>query len=149
MSAKTKIVVLHMKKIILAAIAAIAAGILLLGILLLFLTLQAKDSAPEGSESVPTLYVPGVYTSSVKLTDASLDIQVVVDENNINSISLVNLDETMETMYPLIRPALDDLSSQIVVNQSTDGLTYSKNSQYTSMVLVDAIEDALKKAASE
>ena len=146
MSAKTKIVVLHMKKIILAAI---AAGILLLGILLLFLTLQAKDSAPEGSESVPTLYVPGVYTSSVKLTDSSLDIQVVVDENNINSISLVNLDETMETMYPLIRPALDDLSSQIVVNQSTDGLTYSKNSQYTSMVLVDAIEDALKKAASE
>ena len=146
MSAKTKIVVLHMKKIILAAI---AAGILLLGILLLFLTLQAKDSAPEGSESVPTLYVPGVYTSSVKLTDSSLDIQVVVDENNINSISLVNLDETMETMYPLIRPALDDLSSQIVANQSTDGLTYSKNSQYTSMVLVDAIEEALKKAASE
>lgn len=146
MSAKTKIVVLHMKKIILAAI---AAGILLLGILLLFLTLHAKDSAPEGSESVPTLYVPGVYTSSVKLTDASLDIQVVVDENNINSISLVNLDETMETMYPLIRPALDDLTSQIVANQSTDGLTYSKNSQYTSMVLVDAIEDALKKAASE
>ena len=146
MSAKTKIVVLHMKKIIFAAI---AAGILLLGILLLFLTLHSKDSAPEESESVPTLYVPGVYTSSVKLTDASLDIQVVVDENNINSISLVNLDETMETMYPLIRPALDDLSSQIVANQSTDGLTYSKNRQYTSMVLVDAIEDALKKAASE
>ena len=144
MSAKTKIVVLHMNRIV---ITGVTTGLCLLLLIILFVTLHAK-STPE-PEAVPTLYTPGVYTSSIMMDHNAMDVQVVVDENNIKSISLVNLDESMETMYPLIRPALDDLSSQIVANQSTDGLTYSKNSQYTSMVLVDAIEDALKKAASE
>lgn len=144
MSAKTKIVVLHMKKIIFTAI---AVGLILLFAFILFLLLRPKDSPME--ESVPTMYVPGVYTSSVQLSDSALDIQVVVDENNINSISLVNLDDTMETMYPLVRPALEEISQQIVSRQSTKDITYPQNSQYTSMVLLDAIEDALKKAASE
>ena len=100
-------------------------------------------------ETVPTMYTPGVYTSSVQLGDAALDIQVAVDENHINSISMVNLDETMETMYPLVRPALDELSEQITANQSLDDITYSQNNQYTSIVLLSAIEEALEKAASE
>ena len=100
-------------------------------------------------ETVPTMYTPGVYTSSVQLGDTALDIQVAVDENHINSISLVNLDETMETMYPLVRPALDELSEQITANQSLDDITYSQNNQYTSIVLLSAIEEALEKAASE
>ena len=74
---------------------------------------------------------------------------MAVDENHINSISLVNLDETMETMYPLVRPALDELSEQITANQSLDDITYSQNNQYTSIVLLSAIEEALEKAASE
>ena len=74
---------------------------------------------------------------------------MAVDENHINSISMVNLDETMETMYPLVRPALDELSEQITANQSLDDITYSQNNQYTSIVLLSAIEEALEKAASE
>lgn len=30
----------------------------------------------------------------------SADVQVIVDENRIQSISLVSLDETVATMYP-------------------------------------------------
>ncbi|MCM1284105.1 MAG: hypothetical protein NC242_10820 [Roseburia sp.] len=144
MSAKTKIVVLHMKRMIFTAV--MVALVLILAVIVAIL-LKPKEEAIE--EAVPTMYVPGVYTSSVQISDAALDVQIVVDENNINSISLVNLDETMETMYPLIRPALDDLAGQIVSNQSLDNLTYSENNQYTSIVLLTAIEDALEKAASE
>ncbi|MCM1106493.1 MAG: hypothetical protein NC355_06075 [Blautia sp.] len=144
MSAKTKIVVLHMKRMIFTAV--MVALVLILAVLVTIL-LKPKEEAIE--EAVPTMYVPGVYTSSVQISDAALDVQIVVDENNINSISLVNLDETMETMYPLIRPALDDLAGQIVSSQSLDNLTYSENNQYTSIVLLAAIEDALEKAASE
>ena len=144
MSAKTKIVVLHMKKIVFTGI--VASLLLILAVLLMVFLRPEDDSA---GESVPTMYVPGVYTSSVQLGDAALDIQVVVDENNINSISLVNLDETMETMYPLVTPALKELADQVTASQSLEDITYSQSSQYTSMVLLDAIEDALKKAASE
>lgn len=144
MSAKTKIVVLHMKKIVFTGI---VAGLLLILAVLLMVFLRPEDDS--AGESVPTMYVPGVYTSSVQLGDAALDIQVVVDENNINSISLVNLDETMETMYPLVTPALKELADQVTASQSLEDITYSQSSQYTSMVLLDAIEDALKKAASE
>ena len=144
MSAKTKIVVLHMKRIVFTGI---VIGLILILAVCLMLFLKPKDNYMD--ETVPNMYQPGVYTSSVQLGDAALDIQVAVDENHINSISLVNLDETMETMYPLVRPALDELSEQITANQSLDDITYSQNNQYTSIVLLSAIEEALEKAASE
>lgn len=145
MSAKTKIVVLHMKRIVFTGV---VIGLILILAVLLMVFLKPSHK-PSVEESVPTMYVPGVYTSSVQLGDHALDVQVTVDADNINAITLVNLDETMETMYPLVRPALEELSSQITANQSLDNLTYSKNNQYTSMILIEAIEDALKKAASE
>lgn len=145
MSAKTKIIVLHMKRIIFTAVG--IALILILAILIAVL-LRPKDKTANET-AVPTMYVPGVYTSSVKISDTALDVQVVVDENYINSISLVNLDASMETMYPLLRPALDDLESQIIATQSLSGLTYSQNNQYTSTVLLNAIRNALEKAEPE
>ena len=83
MSAKTKIVVLHMKELIYTAIF-VGLGILLV-VLLLFMFLPKK----EKDKSVETMkYVAGVYTSSILFHDSTLDVQVIVDENRINSISL-------------------------------------------------------------
>ena len=141
MSARTKIVVLHMKELIYTLIFA-GLGILLI-ILLLFMFL------PRGTngEDVPTMnYVAGVYTSSVLLDNSTIDVQVIVDENRIQSISLVNLDETVTTMYPLMQPALESIGEQVVEKQSTEGITYSAENQYTSVVLLNAIENALAKA---
>ena len=142
MSAKTKFVVLHMKKLLFAGVAA-ALGIIFL--ILLFFMLHTRENS--AGESVPTMYTPGVYTSSVMIDQNALDVQVAVDENHINSISLVNLDETMETMYPLVEPTLDELSEQILSQQSLTDITYSQNNQYTSMLLLEAISDALEKAS--
>ena len=38
------------------------------------------------------------------------------------------------------------VKEQIYENQSTDNLSYSDDNQYTSMVLIHAIDDALEKA---
>ena len=81
------------------------------------------------------------------IDQTAIDVQVAVDENHINSISLINLDESVETMYPLIKPTLEELSQQIITKQSVDDITYSKNNQYTSMLLLSAVTDALKKAS--
>lgn len=141
MSAKTKIVVLHMKELIYTAIFA-GLGILLV-ILLLFMFLPREK---EG-ESVETMnYVAGVYSSSVMMGDQNVDVQVIVDENRINAISLVNMDETVTTMYPLMEPALLRIEEQVIEKQTTEGITYNSNQQYTSIVLLNAIENALAKA---
>ena len=139
MSAKTKIIVLKMKSLIFTTVM-IGLGIILL---ILILTVVIPQNSKEGRKSVDTAsYVPGVYTSSVQLNDTVIDVMVTVDENNINNIELVNLDEKVETMYPLIGPAMEDLSNQIIENQTTEDITYPTTSQYTSIVLMNAVEDA-------
>ena len=88
----------------------------------------------------------GVYTSSVLFGDHTVDVQVIVDENRIQSISMTNLNETVTTMYPLMEPALEHIGQQVIDRQSTEGITYSTDNQYTSVVLLNAIENALSKA---
>lgn len=144
MSSKTKIVVLHLKELVYTAIFA-TLGILLI-ILLIFMFLP--DSKDKDTKETAT-YTAGVYTSSIQLNDNAIDVEVVVDESHINSISLVNLDETTAAMYPLMQPALDNLSQQIYEKQSLEDISYENDNQYTSMVLLNAIESALEKAAGE
>lgn len=133
-----------MKELIFTGILA-ALGILLIIMLVVVFLPKGKDS-PENTTNTGK-YEPGVYTAAVMLNDSSFDVQVVVDENNINSVSLVNLDETVETMYPLVKPAMEELSRQIVDTQSLDNITYSESNQYTSIVLMNAIEEAIEKAS--
>ena len=142
MSAKTKIVVVRMKNLIFTGVL-IGIAILMLFMIISVLVSGRKSAAPA---MAPSLYVPGVYSSSVLLNGSSLDVQVTVDDNYITSVELVNLDETIQTMYPLIPSAMNELSDQILEKQSVDNITYSQVNQYTSMVLMTAVEDALKKA---
>ncbi len=157
MSAKTRIIVLHSKELIYTGIFA-ALGILLILLLIFMFLPKNKPVIKEGashdielidseteSESVST-YVPGVYTSSIVLNNTVLNIEVAVDENNINAIRLVNLDDAVATMYPLIAPSFDDLITQIYEKQSLEGITYTDDNRYTSMVLIEAIDSALSQA---
>ena len=141
MSSKTKIVVLHLKELIYTAIFAVL-GILLI-ILLIFMFLP--DDKDKNTEETMQ-YTAGVYTSSIQLNNNAIDVEVVVDDNRINSITLVNLDETTAAMYPLMQPALDNISQQIYEKQSLENISYGDDNQYTSMVLLQAIQSALDKA---
>ena len=142
MSAKTKFVGLRMKNLILT-------GVLIgIAILILFMIISVMVSGKKSTVETmaPSLYVPGVYSSSVLLNGSSFDVQVTVDDNYITAVNLVNLDETIETMYPLIPSSMNELSTQIIDNQSIDNITFSQGNQYTSTVLLSAIKDALAKA---
>lgn len=143
MSAKTKIIVLRMKELIYTGIF-IALGLLL--IILLIVVFSPKQDASSASSATEPSYVPGIYTTSLMLNDRAVDIAVTVDENNINDIRMVNLDEAVTTMFPLLEPAFDDLVNQIVRNQSISDIAYSDDNKYTSLVLLDAIKTSLSKA---
>ena len=144
MSSKTKIVVLHTKEVIYTGIFVVLAVVL--AVLLFLMFGNNKNADPASADAI---YHAGVYTSPITLNDNTFDVEVKVDENHINSISLVNLSETTTAMYPLVEPALDALSDQIYTSQSTENITYSEENKYTSMLLLEAIDNALEKARKE
>ena len=76
-----------------------------------------------------------------------MDVEVTVDENNINDIQIVNLDEAVTTMFPLIEPVFDDLAEKILKTQSLENITYADDNKYTSTVLLNAIKASLQKAS--
>ncbi len=142
MSGKTKIVVLHMKEVVYTILFLILA--ILLAVILFFMFGSKKD---EGASSPSaSIYQPGVYTSSISLNDNSFDVEVTVDSNRIKAIRMVNLSESTTAMFPLMEPTLDTLASQIYITQSVDNISYSENNKYTSLLLLNAISDAVGKA---
>lgn len=155
MSGKTKIVVLHMKELLYTAIFA-ALGIAL--IVLMFLLFTPEDNAdssgestettlPESSsESTVSLYIPGLYNTELILNDQAINVEVIVDAEKITSLKLIDLSEAVQTMYPLLQPTFDSLTSQILEKQSLEDISYNQEHRYTSLVLLEAISSALKKA---
>ena len=141
MSSKTRIIVLHMKEVVYTIAFLILA--VLLGILIYFMFGPGESQTTSAGEG---LYTPGVYRSSLTLNKNTFDVEVTVDQNNIQSIELVNLSESTTAMFPLVKPSLESLASQIVDSQSLDDLKYSTDRKYTSQLLISAIEDALEKA---
>lgn len=144
MSAKTKIIVLRMKEIIYTAL---FIGLsLFLVLLFLFMFRSGKDETSPTTEAMPTNYTPGIYSASIVLGNQNANVEVTVDASQITSVSLISLSESVETMYPLMQPAMESLASQIIGKQSLEGIEYPAGSQYTSMALMNAIETALSKA---
>ena len=170
MSSKTKIVVLKSKELIYTGIFIIL-GIML--ILLLFYMFSPGDKeskhsvrsnaetevstsdipqetteALESSESTETFsgYIPGMYTSEVNLGGSTLLLTVSVDENRVTGVTMDNVDETLTAMYPLVQPSLDEINSQIGMVSSLEDITYSADNKYTTILILDAINQALESA---
>ena len=141
MSSKTKIVVLRMKDLIYTAVFLGLAVVLITLFLVMF-----RPKPDAASPSQPASYVPGIYTSSITLGSQNLNVEVAVDAQQIQSVCFVSLDEAVTTMYPLMQPVMEDLADQIVKNQSTQNLSYSLETRYTSQSLIGAIDRALEKA---
>ena len=147
MSSKTKIVVLHVKELIYTGIFAVLGILFIVLLIIMFLPKEEKkETMSSVTQTTTNSYVPGVYTTSLILNENVVEIEVTVDEKNINSIRLINLDEAVATMYPLIQPSFEDLANQIITNQSLENISYPDDSKYTSMILLDAISTSLNKA---
>ena len=142
MSSKTKIIVLHMREIIYTVVFAVLALIL---ILLLFFMFGPKTEEKKTSGQT---YTPGTYSSSLTLNNTDLEVEVTVDSSKINSIRFTNLSESVTAMYPLIQPTLEEIADQVYEKQSLENISYSKDNPYTSQIIINAIQEALEKAAA-
>lgn len=154
---ETKIIVLKRKHLIICALGALA---ILLAILLL---MSKKTQTPvstaiagrtqtvfapsaTASDNSTDKYIPGIYTYVFSLNDTLLSIEVTVDANHINSVSISNLDDSVAAMYPLIEPSVSDIEAQLVLDYEPDEVTLSDNAKYTSLLLLEAVKGALAKA---
>ena len=107
----------------------------------------AETNISENStETTASLYIPGLYNTQLLLNDQTINVEVIVDAAKITSLQLVDLNETVKTMYPLLQPTFDLLATQILEKQSLEDISYSQDSKYTSLVLLEAISKALEKA---
>lgn len=138
----TKIVVIKLKQIIYGVIFAVL-GIVLLILLLALFKSGKKDSGPNEDTAK---YIPGVYTSVVALNDSILNLEVIVDKNHINSVQLINLDEAITTMYPLVAPSIKSIAEQLCNDVDIASIQIKEDSKYTQTLLLDAIEQTLEKA---
>lgn len=109
---------------------------------------ETSADAPIGTGAVSTTdtYVPGIYSTTLQLGSSTVELQIAVDKNHINSINLTNIDESITTLYPLMRPTLSELSAVILAEQSIENISYSDENRYTSMLLMQAITTTLDKA---
>lgn len=140
---KTKIVVIHLKEILYTALFTIL-GILLI-VVLVFLFFNKKD---QGSTEtmIQQMYTPGVWTTSLKLNDTTLNLEVIVNETEITSVRFVNIDEAVTTMYPLVKPTMESIEEAIKSGTSLEDIALSEDSKFTESLLIDAVETAVNKA---
>lgn len=155
MSGSTRIVVIPLKKLI--VMVCVIAALIILAAIFIFggsssdaakstgVNISTSTDTVKKNTSCPT-YSPGVYTSSILLNGTPIDIQVTVDSDNINNIEMVNLSESVQTMYPMLNSSFDEIKTAVIDNGSTDNITYNAGSKYTATMLLSAIDSALAKA---
>ena len=112
---------------------------------------QAEDVstgavADTSSAGIANTYIPGIYTTELILGNETVNVEVIVNDHAITSVSLADPDETLTTMYPLLEPAVESLNDQICEMQDLNQVTYSAETRYTSLVLLEAVKASLEKA---
>lgn len=145
MSSHTKIVVLRSKELLYTILLLVVTLLIAIVLFSIFVP-GAESSETKPAAETQTAYLPGVYTSTLQLGAANLEMQVVVDADHINAISLTNLDESVTTMYPLMKPTLTELANKVLAAQSVENISYSTDSKYTSLMLLNSMSQALDKA---
>ena len=150
---KPKFIVFKLKELLITAALVLFAVVLVVFVISLIAMgnestpkLIGPSQKPDSTKTSAPLYYPGVYTTSMEMNDTTIHLELVCDENHINSVRLINLDEAVTTMYPLLTPALEDLELQLSLDVPLEELQLTEGSTYTQTILIEAIEQTLAKA---
>lgn len=136
-----------MREIIYTAIF-VGLGILLLIILFFMFWPDGKDESNEraGNESEKTaIYEAGVYNKEMTIGDSVINLQVILDEEQVKSIEMTNLDDTVSAMYPLMKPSVKLISDQLVAGASVDEVVLSDEGQYTEKMILNEVSSVLSE----
>lgn len=139
---EVKIVVMKRKQLLSVILFSLIAVIIII-VLAMLISRDKTDTLPENEQS---MFTAGIYTEMITLGDTTLNLEVVVDKDNINSIRILNIDESIATMYPLVESSIVSLADQLCNGVPLESVTLSEDSTYTQKLLLNAITAALEKA---
>lgn len=106
----------------------------------------AEDASTGAVADADNTYIPGIYTTELILGSETANVEVIVNDHAITSVSLADPSETLTTMYPLLEPTMESLNDQLCEMQDPSQVTYSAETRYTSLVLLEAVKASLEKA---
>lgn len=142
MGKSPKFMVFHLKELIYTVVFVLLGIVLVISLIFMFCNRNSDEKKEKSSSGQ---YEAGVYTSCVTLNGNPMEVTVTLDSNHINSITVDNISDAITTMYPLVEPAFEDISKQIVDTQSVDNIKFSEESQYTYSLLYNAIVGTINK----
>ena len=146
MSSNTKIIVLKSKELIYTGIFIILGILLVLLLWYMFSPKKQADKQTTTSTETTTTYQPGVYSTKLNIGGSNLELQTTVNEHAVTHIDIMNLDETVTAMYPLVLPSVDAINEQLAITGNLDDITYSSENQYTTVLLLDAAKQSISSA---
>ncbi len=138
----TKIIVVQLREILKTLLFA-GVGLLLIFLLIYFFVPKDKTSAKSAS-----LYIPGTYSVAILVQNGPVNVDVTVTEQEIVAVELRDLTETQATFYPLLKPAMEQVSHDIIKTQGTD-IAISTEYSVTGETLLEAVRSALAQATTE
>lgn len=142
---RTRIIILQMREIIYTAIF-VGLGILLLIILFFMFWPDGKDESSESVHNEKTaIYEAGVYNKEMTIGDSIINLQVILDEEQVKSVEMTNLDDTVSAMYPLMKPSVELISGQLVAGASVDEIVLSDEGQYTEKMILNEVNSVLNE----
>ena len=141
----TKILVLQMKDLIKVGAIALL-GIALVIFALVFLLGRGGSNTPHqpGADSI---FIPGVYASTIILNDKPIEVRVTVSENEILSVYMTDMAEIQRVFFPLFEPRMQDLTAEVLRHQ-TAYFYPSTDYPVTTGILQRAVKAALELASS-
>lgn len=107
---------------------------------------QTEDVSTGAVADTGNTYIPGIYTTELILGNETVNVEVIVSDHAITSVSLADPSETLTTMYPLLESTMESLNDQLCEMQDPEQVTYSAETRYTSLVLLEAVKASLEKA---
>ena len=69
-----------------------------------------------------------------------------MEELHAGKMKSINLSDSVTTMYPMLNDNFEEIASAVKINGSTQNITYSADSKYTSSMILSGIKNALDKA---
>ncbi len=118
--------------------------LVLIAVLLVgMLAFVACGDEAEGDAS--GMYTDGTHTGTAEGYGGELEVEVTIADDEITGIEVVSHNET----EGLGDGAFDDVISQIIENQSTEGVEAVSGATASSNAVIEAVDNALEEAKAE
>ena len=89
------------------------------------------------------IYEAGVYNKKITLGNSIINLQVVLDEYQVKSVEITNLDDTISALYPLMESSVKSISNQLAAGVLLDEVVLSDEGQYTEKIILNEVDNVL------